>query len=75
MSCVDNLQLIRIVFEGFWIWPFLSRAFQKALLKKINFDFYFHTSFWCLKMFYEGLKGFHNTFQGTTKKCENKSLS
>ena len=25
--------------------------------EKINLNFYFHTSFWCLKRFYEGLKG------------------
>ena len=25
-------------------------------------------------MFYEGLKGRHKTFWGTTKKCENKNL-
>ena len=24
---------------------------------KIKLNFYFHTSLWCLKMFYEGLKG------------------
>ena len=34
-----------------------------------------HTSLWCLKRFYEGLKGPHKTFSGTTKKCENKNLS
>ena len=27
--------------------------------KKINLNFYFHTSLWCLKRFYEGLKGLH----------------
>ena len=43
--------------------------------KKINLNFYSHTSLWCLKMFYEGLKGLHKTFGGTTKKCENKNLS
>ena len=42
---------------------------------KINLSFYFHTSLWCLKRFYEGLKGLHKTFWGTTKKCENKNLS
>ena len=26
--------------------------------EKINLDFYFHTSLWCLKCFYEGLKAF-----------------
>ena len=39
---------------------------------KIKLNFYFHTSFWCLKRFYEGL---HKTFLGTTKKCENKNLT
>ena len=40
---------------------------------KINLNFCFHTSLWCLKRFYEGLKGLHITFRGTTKKCENKN--
>ena len=35
---------------------------------KIELNLYFHTSLWCLKRFYEGLKG-------TTKKCENKNLT
>ena len=43
--------------------------------KKINLNFYFHTSLWCLKRFYEGLKGFHKILSGTTKKCENKNLA
>ena len=25
--------------------------------EKINLNFYFHTSFWCIKRFYEGLEG------------------
>ena len=32
---------------------------------KIKLNFYFHTSLWCLKKFYEGLKGLkglHKTF-------------
>ena len=44
------------------------------LREKINLIF-FHTSLWCLKRFYEGLKGLRKTFWGTTKKCENKNLS
>ena len=43
--------------------------------EKIKLIFYFHTSLWCLKRFYEVLKGFHKTFCGTTKKCENKNLT
>ena len=43
--------------------------------KKINLNFYFRTSLWYLQRFYEGLKGLHKTFWGTTKKYENKNLS
>ena len=42
--------------------------------EKIKLNFYFHTSLWSRKRFYEGLKGLHKTFWGTTKKCENKNL-
>ena len=35
---------------------------------KINLDFYFRTCLWCLKRFYEGLKGLHKTLEGTIKK-------
>ena len=31
--------------------------------EKINLNLYFHTSLWCLKKFYEGLKGFHKIFE------------
>ena len=41
---------------------------------KINLNFYFHTSLWSLKRFYEGLKGFHRSFRGTLKKRDLKSL-
>ena len=34
---------------------------------KINYNFYFHTSLWCLKRFYEDLEGLHKTFGDTTK--------
>ena len=43
--------------------------------EKTKLNCYFHTSLWCLKRFYEGLKGLkglHKTFWGTTKKCEKK---
>ena len=42
--------------------------------EKINLNFYFHT-LWPLNRFFEDLKGFHKTFWGTTKKCENKNFS
>ena len=52
--------------------PYISESCIKI---KINLNFYFHISLGCLKKFYEGLKGRHKTFWGTTKKCENKNLS
>ena len=42
--------------------------------EKIRLNFYFHTILWRLKKFYEGLKGLHKNFLGTTKKCENRNL-
>ena len=41
--------------------------------KKLKF--LFSHFLWCLRRFYEGLKGFHKTFWGITKKCENKNLT
>ena len=43
--------------------------------REIHLNFYFHTSLWCIKRFYEDLKDLHKTFWGTTKKCENRKLS
>ena len=34
--------------------PYLPNPRQR---KEIELNFYFHTSLWCLKRFYEGLKG------------------
>ena len=39
--------------------PCISESCSKI---KINPNFCFRTSFWCLKLFYEGLKGLHKTF-------------
>ena len=39
--------------------PFIS---ESCIEIKIKLNFYFHTSLWCLKRFYEGLKGLHKTF-------------
>ena len=32
---------------------------ESCIKMKINLNFYFHTSLWCLKSFYEGLKSLH----------------
>ena len=56
-------------------WTFCPpRISENSINIKINLD-YFLTSLWRLKRFYEGLQGFHKTFWGTAKKCENKYLS
>ena len=61
-------------FSSFWTLnvPCIS---ESCIEIKIKRDFYFHTPLWRLKKFYEGLKSFHKTFWGTTKKCENKNFS
>ena len=43
--------------------------------EKIKLNFYFHTSLWWLKRFYEGLKGLHKILWGTTESCENKKFN
>ena len=42
--------------------------------EKIKLNFYFCTSLWCLKMFYEGLKDHKGPWENT-KNCENKNLT
>ena len=41
--------------------------------EKINLNFYFHT-LWCLKRFYQVLKGLHKTFGGTTRGHSNSTF-
>ena len=43
-------------------------------VKKIKLNFCFHTSLWCLKRSYEGLKGLHKTFLRHHKEVWKKSL-
>ena len=79
-------KILRIIFQfkyvtyssykTFWLTltlpaPYISESCTEM---KINVNFCFHTSLWCLKRFYEGLKGLLKTFSGSTKKCKNKNL-
>ena len=48
---------------------------ESCIQMKINLNFYFDTSLWCLKRLYEGLYGLHKIFWGTTKTSEYKNLS
>ena len=38
------------------------RISESCIEIKIKLNLYFHTSLWCLKKFYKGLKGLHKTF-------------
>ena len=62
---------------GEWWWCILINPSHPDPWQRENIylHFYFHTSLWCVKRFYEGLKDLHKTFLRTTKKCENKDLS
>ena len=53
-DCLQILQLILTLPA-----PCISKGGIKI---KVNVNFYFHTTLWCLKRFYEGLKGLHKTF-------------
>ena len=48
---------------------------EKWINIKISLNFYFRTSLWCLKRFYEDLWGRYKAFWDTTKECEKKNLS
>ena len=46
-------------------WPYNGLTLSVLISdegKKINLNFYFHTSLWYFKRFYEGPKGLHKTF-------------
>ena len=51
--------------------PCISESYIKI---KTNLNFCSHTSLWRRKRIYEGLRGLHRTFQGTTEECENKNF-
>ena len=40
--------------------------------EKINLNFYFHTSLWCLKRFYESLKGLYKPFEAPPRSVKTK---
>ena len=63
---VSKISANKILINSFNAWgsQFQSSNINPSRLdpgrrKKINLNFYFHTSLWCLKRFYEGLKGLH----------------
>ena len=70
-SCTNVLFHIYSIFHfcGLIVYAF---PFVRDTSWRFRLNFYFHTSLWCLKRFYEGFKGFHKTFGGTTKKCGKK---
>ena len=63
----DDLLLLLI-----FPFPCISESWIKM---KINLNFYFRTSLWCLKKFYEYLKVHHKIFWDTSTKCVNKNFT
>ena len=80
LSCAMRFLCLRNIHAGINIHTTLNLSLpapcisESCIKIKINLNFNFHTSLWYLKGIYEGLKGLHKTFWGTTKKCENKNL-
>ena len=54
----DILKLIETLFKS----KFNHSHPNPGRRVKSNLNFYFHTSLWSLKRFYEGFKGLHKTF-------------
>ena len=54
-NLIGNLSVPATFFEFKDFNSSRSVNFRKLYLKKINLYFYFHTSLWCLRRFYEGL--------------------
>ena len=69
----ENLMILSGHIGLFLILP--VPCISESCTEIIKLNFYFHTSLWCLKRFYEGFKGFRKTFRGTTKKYKNKNLT
>ena len=53
-----SLRTLLITFALCWFNPYVLCISESCIEMKIKFNFYFHTSLWCLKRFYEGLKLF-----------------
>ena len=72
LSVFDHF--VKMALQGLNLLKLSPRILESWIKIKINLNFYFHTSLWCLKRFYEDLKGLQKTFRGTKKKCQNKNL-
>ena len=70
------LKFIRKICQIFYYLLTLpSPCISEGCIKiKINLNFYFQTSFWCLRRLYEGFYGLHKTVGGTTRSVEIKVL-
>ena len=83
LTAIDSLLLIvtyintwtEIIFEIIIALTLTVSSFSKKMFEiKIDLNFHFHSSWRYFKRFYESLFDPHQTV-GTTKKCENKTLS
>ena len=68
----SSIQNVRKIFRKTNISYPLIRTPDPGRREKINLIFYFHTSLWCLKRFYKGLKAdilFKNTYINILELC------
>ena len=77
-----NMSLFPERDETLWTFKCVLIKFQILTLPVLILDeekkstyIFFHTYLWCPKRFYEDLKVLFKIFWGTSKKCENKTLS
>ena len=55
--------ILCFMIQDYFCLIFPAPCISESCIKiEINLNCYFYTSFWCLKKFYEGLKGLHKTF-------------
>ena len=78
VEILEFSEIVLLILNGFkrrlliqLIIPYCSDLGRR---EKINLNFCFYTSLWCLKSLSEDLGGFHKAFCGPTKKCESKNL-
>ena len=65
--CLMNSQLTFLLLTSFI--PSHPSISESCIKIKIRLNFYFHTSLWCLKRFYEGCSNIILRVGGTCRKC------
>ena len=73
ISMVTNLDILYSVSP--WRNYMIPSRPNPGRREKINLNFYFHTSLWCLKRFYEDLKAFIKPFEAPQRSVKITTIS